>query len=71
MLLGLNKLYLACLKYNFSFILDLDGYKCNCIGMVLKPDENKKYSISITGRSYRELFKNAVSKIKMYRAGGV
>lgn len=71
MLLGFYRLYLACLKYNFSFVLDSEGYKCSCIEMVLKPNDDRKCSMTVTGRGLKELFKNAISKMKMYRAGGV
>lgn len=71
MLLGFDRLYLACLKYNFSFVLDSEGYKYSCIEMVLKPNDDKKISMTVTGRGYKELFKNAISKMKIYRAGGV
>ena len=50
MLLGFDRLYLACLKYNFSFVLDSEGYKCGCIEMVLKPNDDKKCSMTVTGR---------------------
>ncbi len=69
MLLGFNNLYLACIKYNFSFILDSEGYKRNCIEMILKPNDDKNCSLVVTGRGYRELFRNAVLRIKEYRTG--
>lgn len=71
MLLGFNKLYLACIKYNFSFVLDSEGYKYNCIEMVLKPNDKRGYTLTVTGQGYRELFKNAILKMKMYRDGEV
>lgn len=71
MLLGFNNLYLACIKYNFSFVLDSEGYKCNCIKMVLKPNDKNGCSLTVTGQGYRELFKNAVARMKKYRTGEV
>ncbi len=67
MLLGFNKLYLACIKYNFSFVLDSEGYKHKRIEMFLKPNDDKEHLIYVTGQGYRELFKNAISRMKKYR----
>ena len=71
MLLGFDRLYLACLKYNFSFILDSEGYKCGCIEMILKPNDDRNCSITVTGKSFKGLFKNAIAKMKTYRASKV
>lgn len=67
MLFGFNKLYLACIKYGFGFILCSEEYKRNLLKMDIKPNDNKLYSISVTGKNYRELFKNAITKMKRYR----
>ena len=67
MIFGFYRLYKMCMKYNFSFVLDSEGYKCNYIKMILKPDEDKKYHIIIIKKGYKELFKEAVLKIERYR----
>lgn len=71
MFLGFNKLYLACIKYNFSFVLNAEGYRQNSIEILLRPNDNKVYSLTITAKGYRELFKNAVSTMKKYRASRI
>lgn len=70
MLSGFHKLYLTCLKYNFSFVLDSEEYKNRNLKIYLKPDECKKHYLYVVGKNYRELFKNAILRIKEYRAGG-
>ena len=39
--------------------------------MVIKPNDDRKCSMPGPVRGLTELFKNAISKMKMYRAGGV
>lgn len=66
MIFGFYKFYLACLRYNFSFILDSEGYSCRRIEMVIKPND-EVWRVTITSESYRELFNEAILKMKNYR----
>ena len=66
MLFGFYKLTLACLKYNFNFVLDTKEHRCNRLEMTLRPnDENVR--VTIQAKNYTELFKKAIQKMKYYR----
>lgn len=72
MLFGFYKLFYACLKYNFSFILDSKGFWRGEIKMTLYPYNAAHHIVkdeerTIMANGYKKLFRKAIKEMERYR----
>lgn len=68
MLLGFYRLYQACLKYNFTFLLDASKFNQERIIITLRPNDNNKCEIVLSRKGYGDIFKESIKEMKKYRS---
>lgn len=66
MLFSFYRLVQTCLKYDFYFILNTEGYKHHDLQMTLYPND-APWQVTFSESNYKDLFETAIRKIKIHR----